>query len=287
MSVNETNQSNQIMPLKQSVKPLTNEELLSVAPSIFSENPIEGVSDKYAFVPTYKLLDTFRDAGYYPIMASESKVRDEENQGYQKHIIQFRSLENLLRPNAKDEYEDIVLTNSHNRTSSFIVDLAIFRIVCSNMLVVPSKSFVHTSIVHVGFTQEKVKNAIDEVTSYIPKIKEQVSIFKSIYLTNAEMQMLANAAIDIRFDTNTHYIKADELLKVNYEEDEVNTLWSAYNRIQESMIRGGVKMKNLVTNKNFTSKAINGIDATIKFNKELFSAVEQVAQLKCDGYLVA
>lgn len=273
--------------MSKNIKPLTNEELFKVAPSIFSENPIEGVSDKYAFVPTYKLLDTFRDAGYYPIMASESKVRDEENQGYQKHIIQFRSLENLLRPNAKDEYEDIVLTNSHNRTSSFIVDLAIFRIVCSNMLVVPSKSFVHTSIVHVGFTQEKVKNAIEEVTSYIPKIKEQVSIFKSIYLTNAEMQMLANAAIDIRFDTNTHYIKADELLKVNYEEDEVNTLWSAYNRIQESMIRGGVKMRNLVTNKNFTSKAINGIDATIKFNKELFSAVEQVAQLKCDGYLVA
>ena len=35
------------------------------------------------------------------------------------------------------------------------------------------------------------------------------------------------------------------------------------------MIRGGVKMKNLITNKTFTSKAINGIDATIKFNKEL------------------
>lgn len=275
-----------VKPINKTVKPLSNDELFKVAPSIFSESPIETVSDKYAFVPTHRLLDIFRDAGYYPIMASESKAR-EENQGYQKHIIQFRSLENLLRPNAKDEYEDIVLTNSHNRTSSFIVDLAIFRIVCSNMLVVPSKSFVHTSIVHVGFTQEKVKNAIEEVTSYIPKIKEQVSIFKSIYLTNAQMQMLANAAIDIRFDTNTHYIKADELLKVNYEEDEVNTLWSAYNRIQESMIRGGVKMKNLVTNKNFTSKAINGIDATIKFNKELFSAVEQVAQLKCDGYLVA
>ncbi|MGJ0317094.1 DUF945 domain-containing protein, partial [Aliarcobacter cryaerophilus] len=211
----------------KTVKPLSNDELFNVAPSIFSESPIEGVSDKYAFVPTYKLLDTFRDAGYYPIMASESKVRDEENQGYQKHIIQFRSLENLLRPNAKDEYEDIVLTNSHNRTSSFIVDLAIFRIVCSNMLVVPSKSFVHHSIVHVGFTQEKVKNAIAEVTSYMPKIKEIVATFKSISLTPSEEQMLANAAIDIRFDTNTHYIKADELLKVNYEEDNAPTLWSA------------------------------------------------------------
>ena len=270
----------------KTVKPLSNDELFNVAPSIFSESPIETVSDKYAFVPTHKLLDTFRDAGYYPIMASESKAR-EENQGYQKHIIQFRSLENLLRPSSKDEYEDIVLTNSHNRTSSFIVDLAIFRIVCSNMLVVPSKSFVHASIVHVGFTQDKVKNAIAEVTSYMPKIKELVATFKSIHLSKAEEQMLANAAIDIRFDTNTHYIKADELLKVNYEEDNAPTLWSAYNRIQEAMIRGGVKMKNLITNKTFTSKAINGIDATIKFNKELFEAVEQVALLKSDSKMVA
>lgn len=270
----------------KTVKPLSNDELLNVAPSIFSESPIETVSNKYAFVPTYKLLDTFREGGYYPIMASESKAR-EENQGYQKHIILFRSLENLLRPNAKDEYEDIVLTNSHNRTSSFIVDLAIFRIVCSNMLVVPSKSFIHHSIVHVGFTQDKVKNAIAEVTSYMPKIKEVVANFKSIHLTKAEEQMLANAAIDIRFDTNTHYIKADELLKVNYEEDYVPTLWSAYNRIQEAMIRGGVKMKNLITNKTFTSKAINGIDATIKFNKELFEAVEQVALLKSNHNLAA
>ncbi len=273
--------------INKTVKPLSNDELLKFAPSIFSENPIEGVSDKYAFVPTYKLLDTFRNAGYYPINAGESKVRDEENQGYQKHIIQFRSLENLLRPNAKDEYEDIVLTNSHNRTSSFIVDLAVFRIVCSNMLVVPSKSFVHTSIVHVGFTEQKVKNAIKEVTSYMPKIKEEVAKFKSIYLTSAEEQMLANAAIDIRFDTNTHYIEADELLKVNYEEDYVPTLWSAYNRIQEAMIRGGVKMKNLVTGKNFTSKAINGIDATIKFNKELFEIVQNVALLKTNYKSVA
>ena len=276
-----------VNPINKTVKPLSNDELLKFAPSIFSEKPIEGVSDKYAFVPTFKLLDIFRNAGYYPINAGESKVRDEASEGYQKHIIQFRSLENLLRPNAKDEYEDIVLTNSHNRTSSFIVDLAVFRIVCSNMLVIPSKSFVHTSIVHVGFTEDKVKNAIAEVTSYMPKIKEEVAKFKSIYLTQAEEQMLANAAIDIRFDTSTHYIEANELLKVNYEEDKTSTLWSAYNRIQEAMIRGGVKMKNLVTGKNFTSKAINGIDATIKFNKELFEIVQNVALLKTNYKSVA
>ena len=107
--------------MSKNIKPLNNEELLKAAPSIFSETPIEGVSSRYAFVPTYSVLDTFREAGYYPIMASESKVRNNENnQGYQKHIIQFRSLDNLLRPNSNEEYADIVLTNSHNRSSSFI-----------------------------------------------------------------------------------------------------------------------------------------------------------------------
>ena len=139
--------------------PLTNVQLKAAAPSIFSESPIDGVSDRYAFVPTYSVLDTFRQAGYYPIMASESKVRNSDNQGYQKHIIQFRSIDNLLRPNVNEEYADIVLTNSHNRTSSFIVDLAFFRIVCSNMLVVPSQSFSHHSIIHAGFNHEKIKMA--------------------------------------------------------------------------------------------------------------------------------
>jgi uncharacterized protein (DUF488 family) len=79
----------------------------------------------------------------------------------------------------------------------------------------------------------------------------------------------------------------EELLKVNHEEDEIPSLWNVYNRIQEAMIRGGVKMKNLVTNKTFTSKAINGIDATIKFNKELFEVVEKVALLKSNYKAVA
>ena len=130
-------------------------------------------------------------------MASESKVRKSDNQGYQKHIIQFRSIDNLLRPNLNEEYADIVLTNSHNRTSSFIVDLAFFRIVCSNMLVVPSQCFSHHSIIHAGFNHEKIKMAIDEVVAYMPRIQNEIEKFKAIKLSSLEQNSLANAAIDI------------------------------------------------------------------------------------------
>ena len=251
------------------INPLTNDELYAHAPSIFAEEPAEGVSDRYAFVPTHTVLDTFREAGYYPIMASESKIRNEDNRGYQKHIIQFRSLDNLLRPTANEEYADIVLTNSHNRTSSFKVDLAYWRLVCSNMLIVPSHSFVSNSIIHSGFQETKISDAIEEVTSFMPVMEREISTFKKISLSDNEQRSLANAAID-----------PDELLTVHRQEDADSSLWTTFNRIQEAIIRGGVKGKNMESGRNFTSKAINAIDTNFLLNKELWSTVKTMARLK-------
>ena len=263
-----------------SIQPLTNSELYTHAPSIFAETPIEGVSNRYAFVPTHTVLDTFREAGYYPIMASESKVRNPDNFGYQKHIIQFRSLDNLLRPHANEEYADIVLTNSHNRTSSFKVDLAYWRLVCSNMLIVPSQSFISTSIIHSGFQSRKIGTAIEEVTSFMPQMEEEIEQFKSILLSPVEQRSLANAAIDLRFDTKKHLVKPEELLRVHREEDGDSSLWTIFNRIQEAIIRGGIKGVNTTTDRNFTSKPIHAIDTNFKLNKELWSTVKMMSDLK-------
>ena len=267
--------------------PLTDAQLRAAAPSIFAENPIEGVSERYAFVPTHSVLDTFRNAGFYPIMASESKVHNNsENLGFQKHIIQFRSLDNLLRPDSSEEYADIVLTNSHNRTSSFIVDLAFFRIVCANMMVVPSQTFSHHSIIHSGFNLDKVTSAINEVVSYMPKMKQEIEKFKTIQLSELEQHSLANAAIDIRFDKETHKVDSKELLYIHREEDDDSSLWTVFNRVQESIIRGGIRGSNRSTGRAFTSKPITAIDANLKLNKELFSTVQMIADLKSPSYLM-
>jgi methionine-rich copper-binding protein CopC len=263
-----------------SAHPLTNAELFAQAPSIFADKPIEGVSDRYNFVATHSILDTFRKEGYYPIMAGESKVRNQENFGYQKHIIQFRLIDNLLRPKSNTEYADIVLTNSHNRTSSFVLDLAYWRIVCQNMLVVPSHSFQHHSIIHSGFQDHKIGDAISEVVSFMPTMEEKIELFKSITLSPVEQKSLAKAAIDIRFDTEVHRIAENELLKVHRIEDENPTLWNIFNRVQESIIGGGIKGHNKQTGRNITSKAITSIDSILKLNKELWSVTDMIASYK-------
>ena len=276
-----------VNPNKEQIQPMSDEQLYKAAPSIFSESPIDGVSDRYAFVPTYSLLDTFRASGYYPVMASESKVRLDENQGYQKHMVQFRSLKNILRPNAKEEYADIILTNSSDAKASFKLTLSYWRLICKNMLHIPSNTLSHHSIVHSGFNIEKVHRAIEEITSYMPKVEKQIEAFKTIELNTVEQKSLAHAGIDIRFDQEIHDISTDELLKVHRTADEKPTLWNIYNRVQEAIIRGGIKGRNKTTGKSFTSKAVNAIDANIKLNQELFSTVQTIADLKIPNYQIA
>ena len=237
-------------------KPLSNAELLASAPSIFVEAPIETASEQYHFLATHTVLDTFRQAGYFPIMAGEATSRDKSNQPYVRHIIQFRSLSNILRPNAKEEYADIILSNSANLRSSLTLDLSYFRIACSNLLVISSEQFMFHRIVHKGMQTFKIDRAIQEIVSYMPKVEKQIAELKSIELTPIEAQSLASAAIDIRIDTSKHSMEADDLLEINREADEAPTAWNIYNRCQEAIINGGIKAKNLLTNKTYTTKPI-------------------------------
>jgi hypothetical protein len=269
------------------VKPMSDSELYKAAPSIFAKFAI-GVTDRYVFVPTSSVLDTFRSLGYYPILASESKVRLAENNGFQKNMVQFRSLENILRPNAKEEYADIIVTNSSDGKASFKLTLSYWRLVCKNMLCIPSHTFSHHSIIHSGFNLEKIYKAIEEITSYMPKIEKQIEAFKTIELNPIEQKSLANAAIDIRFNRELYEVKPEEFLKANRLEDENdNSLWITFQKTQEAMIRGGIKGINKISKKSFTAKAINSIDTNIKMNQELFSTVQRLAELKSPQLMAA
>ena len=98
--------------------PLTNDQIVTLAPAAGSLAPINGVSSRYSFVPTLTAIDLLRDAGWLPIRAEQSAVRAAHREGFQRHLIRF----------AKDglsfagERVDLVLYNSHDRGCAFQVD---------------------------------------------------------------------------------------------------------------------------------------------------------------------
>ena len=259
------------------MKPLSNRELKSLAPSIFATSPSFEVSEKYAFIPTIEVVEMFRNSSWYPVEAKESFVRLTHNQGYQKHLIRFRHISDFLTE--KEEAVEIVLTNSHNRTSSFIIQAGVFRFICGNGLVVANNIFEKISIRHIGFKEVAVKEAIERIVANTDKINSKIELYKQIELNPTEQLFLANAAKEIRFKP---YQEVDiyTLIQSHRKEDNGNDLWRVFNRLQENAIRGGVKGKNIITNRNFTSKPIKSIDSLISINEKLFDLTERFASIK-------
>jgi hypothetical protein len=257
--------------------PLSNEILKEKAGSIFATSASFEVSNKYAFIPTIEVVDMFRDNNWYPVEAKESFVRLSKNKGYQKHLIRFRHISDFL--SNQDESIEIVLTNSHNRSSSFIIQVGVFRFICANGLVVANNLFEKISIRHIGFKESEVKKAIETIVASIDKINERINLYKQIELSKDEQISLARASKIIRFKPYQQ-VDIEDLLKPHRKEDEDNDLWRVFNRIQENVIRGGIRGKNIFTDRKFTSKLVKSIDNIISINEKLFDVTDKFASIK-------
>ena len=96
---------------------LSDEILRGKAPSIFASGPMQGVSDRYTFVPTARIVDGLREQDWVPVDVEEQRIRKEARRGFQKHMIRFRRAEQM---ETLDEWNiELVLLNSHDRCSAY------------------------------------------------------------------------------------------------------------------------------------------------------------------------
>jgi len=114
------------------VRVLTEDDLKVLVPSIFAQNPISDVSKRYQFIPTFEVVKRLQNEGWLPTSVQESHVRNQENQGYQKHLIRFQRQDLILN----GEAIEVVLINSHNRSAAYQLMAGVFRFVCSNGMIV-------------------------------------------------------------------------------------------------------------------------------------------------------
>src|SRR5262249_39656086 len=129
---------------------LTNDQLHRSAPSIFASTPWHHMSDGYRFVPTIEVVDLLRGRGFQPVRAQQSRSRIEGKGAFTKHLIRFRHDSLIDAPRVGEEIPELVLVNSHDGTSSYQLMAGIFRLVCSNGLVVQSTDFGSIRVHHSG-----------------------------------------------------------------------------------------------------------------------------------------
>ncbi|TKB11299.1 DUF932 domain-containing protein [Desulforhopalus sp. IMCC35007] len=259
--------------------PLTNDQIVTLAPAAGSLAPINGVSSRYSFVPTLTAIDLLRDAGWLPIKAEQSAVRAVDREGFQRHLIRF----------AKDglsfagERVDLVLYNSHDRGCAFRLITSVWRKICGNGLMVASE-FANFSHKHIGFSPDDFIQSAFEIAAAAGTIADRVNEMKVIEMTPDERGVYAQAAHSLVYDEpESAPVRQDQLLAERRLDDKGKDLWTTFNVVQENIMRGGLKGINRDSNgrlKRSTTRPVKALDRNIKLNQALWLLTEKMAELK-------
>ena len=266
------------LPKARETVAISDEELRRVVPSIFASQPIEGVSDRYSFLPTSSILQGMRENGWVPVRAEEQSVRTEARRGFQKHLIRFARTEHLQTWEKNQVRPEVVLLNSHDKSSAYQLHCGLFRLVCLNGMVVADATFERISIKHSGFNPDSVIEASFKVLGAVPDIMNKMQLFQDRILTDAERLALATGAATYRWEGLAKApINPSMLLNPRRYGDEAKDLWTTFNTVQENIIRGGQRdysRRRQDGRRMPKSRAINGIDEDMKLNKALWQMAE-------------
>ncbi len=257
---------------------LTDETLRQEAPSIFALGPMSGVSPRYAFVPTVRIVAGLREHDWMPVAAEEQRIRNETRRGFQKHLIRFRRAEQM---ETLDEWNvELVLLNSHDTGCAYQLHAGIYRRICSNGLVLSEDSFEAIRFRHAGLSADEVVQASFRLLDYVPKVGEMVERFRARSLEVRESLTLAGHALVLRYASLAAApIEAETLLKARRPTDEGTDLWTTMNRIQENLVRGGVSDFHRDRRGKLRSvRAVRGIDSKVTQNKGLWREAERHAK---------
>lgn len=260
---------------------LGTDQLRRIAPSIFADTPWQAMSERYRFVPTIHVLDLLRDQGFHPVKAVQSRSRIEGKGDFTRHMVRLRHTNYLQAPGS--EIPELILSNSHDGSGAYRFNSGIFRLVCSNGLVVASADFGGISVNHSGGKDfnERVIDATFRIVEDTPKTLAKIEEWKAIPLTGPQQTAFATAALEIR-DAETQIDPAEVLTARRPEDrpaaDGSRDLWKTLNVTQEAMTKGGVRGRAM-SGRRTTTRPIKAVDTDIRTNRALWKLAEKMAEL--------
>ena len=265
---------------------LSMDDLRRMCPAAFKTTPTNpNVSERYVHANTATVVEDLAKLGWYPVQAKQCRPKKGSKGIRSFHMLAFQNPEvkiSKMVDNADgtsteivDSYPRIILTNSHDGFNSFKFMVGLFRLVCSNGLVVCSDEMVNMSIRHINYDFEALRKVVASAIEQVPQITCTMNTMKNTTLTEANKKELATAVVKVRKEMDDNQqIELDEatimdILMPVREEDKGDDLWTVFNVCQEKLIKGGFQ----ATGKNDKvrkQRKITSIKKDVEYNQRLW-----------------
>lgn len=255
---------------------LSTDELMARVPSIFAEDAHESRSGRYVYIPTIEIVQKLRAEGWAPTFAVQAKPRDNDRMGHAKHMLRFRHATTDL---ATAEVPEIILINSHDGTTSYQMLAGYFRFVCCNGMVV-GQGALEVRVPHRGHIIDGVLEGATSMLQHFENATDRVEAMKAIPLSLGEQRAFASAARALRFD-DPDVVTPEAVNRARRTGDTGADLWSTFNRVQENLVRGGIRTLNKANPfENRRAREVKGIAENVKLNQALWTLAEEMGWLK-------
>lgn len=255
---------------------LSNEQIASLAPAVMSTKHKAGLSEHYTHIPTIQVVEDMRKLGWEPVQAVGVKARKGGNSSIKKHLVKFRN-EGVYMADENgnvDSYIEVLLTNSHDGSSTFRFEIGIFRLVCSNGLVVKDHDLGELKIRHMGYDFETLRSLINTMIEKLPDVVGRINKFADSPISDEMAQEFALKAAQLRFGDNLKNLDPNMLLLIERQEDANNSMWAVLNRVQEKLVNGGFYYQN-EKGKSRKARKIKNFTQDIDFNSKLWELADE------------
>lgn len=230
-------------------------------PAIFTKTPSPKVSNRYSFADSEYYLQKFIDADWF--IHSARQVSKSE---YAPHQVILRNNDIAT---VGDLLPQLIFTNSHNGIKKMTIDTGIYRLVCSNGLVVPTSITQSLSIKHLDLGDSTTDTIVNSFYEKVPIIMNSIDRMRNKILTDDEIDNFAYNALQIRF-INAVGININDVVKPLRVGDNSDDLWTVFNVVQEKLIRGGIQLPS-----KRHSRPINNFVNDNNINTKLWQLAEQ------------
>lgn len=265
-------------------QPLTLAALQQVCPSVLATEPHSSRGPKYRYVPTIEPVKMLMDNGWGIYEASQQRSRVPGKNGYTKHMLRMRKLddftERMQLGNTGDGVAEVILINAHDGTGAYQLKAGYFRFVCSNGLIAGT-TLAGFKVVHsMGRqTSEEVLTAGERmVTEQFPIMLSHIDQFRIIKLNTDYQYRLAERALALRWPNTLAPITREQLLVPQRSEDEEPSLWNVLNRVQEQVVYGGAPVVSAGYGRRGLVRPVERVSAVTAINTGLWDETLAIAK---------
>jgi len=263
---------------------LSEAQIRERAPQVYTKEPMaEKVSKKYSFIPTYKIVEDMKKLGWEVCQATTMKTSDKYQAKYGKHMLKFFNPNIFIEGDGDqpEAFPQIVVINNHRGWGRFRFEIGIFRLVCSNGLVVKDKDFGSFVMRHLGYSFEELQVLVNGAVEKLPTIVKKINTMEQYVMTQPQMKKFAVEALKVRMggDVSPNDNEINDILQSIRPEDEGNSLWKVFNRVQEKLLKGGFTMQN-AAKKERKVRSINNMLKDIELNQKLWEVAEELVAVE-------